>query len=472
MADGHQALLSETAFVRLRLFIFVFLCLSLTPVRAADPAIERGPWSGAVTSSNAVVKAKLAREGALARLLVSPFPDFRSPLYFGTARADGNVNNRVVAFRLLGLQPDTAYYYVLEVNGRRELSHVGRLRTFPAGPASFTFAYASCAQTASASPVFSTILQNQPLFYMCVGDFHYLNIKTNNRSLFRQAYDLVLSSPTQAELYRNVPFVYIWDDHDFGGDNSNRRASSHEAARKTYEEYVPHYPLAAGRLGDVPIYQAFTVGRARFILTDLRSERSPSHVPDNAFKSMMGAPQLAWFKHELLAARGRYPLIFWVSSVPWLGEAGVDYYPLPHPNFTGLLSSTEARSDPLWREDHWAVYATERRAIADFIKANQIKGVCILHGDAHSLCADNGSHADFATGGGARLPVMGAAPLDQTPSIKGGPYSQGVYVHQPGEGCFGLVTVTDEGERIEVTFSGRNQLNEEKIALKFSVPGR
>ena len=461
--------------MRLRSFFFVFLCLPLALARAEDSAIERGPWSGAVTPSNAVVKAKLAREGALAKLLVSPFPDFRSPLYFGTARADGNVNNRVVSFRAQGLQPDTPYYYVLEVNGRRALDRVGRFRTFPAGPASFTFAYASCAQTASASPVFSTILQNQPLFYMCVGDFHYLNIRTNNRSMFRQAYDLVLSSPTQAELYRNVSFVYIWDDHDFGGDNSNRRASSHEAARKTYEEYVPHYPLAAGRLGDVPIYQAFTVGRARFILTDLRSERSPSHLPDSAVKSMMGAPQLAWFKHELLAARGRYPLIFWVSSVPWLGEAGVNYYPLPNTNVTGVLASTEAAFKPgffPWGEDHWSVYAAERRAIADFIKANQIKGVCILHGDAHSLSADDGRHADFATGGGARIPVMGAAPLDQSPSIKGGPYSQGVYVHQPGEGCFGLVTVTDEDGRLTVNFSGRNQFNEEKIALKFPVPGR
>jgi len=93
-----------------------------------------------------------------------------------------------------------------------------------------------------------------------------------------------------------------------------------------------------------------------------------------------------------------------------------------------------------------------------------------LHGDSHMLAADDGSHSDFATGGGAPIPVMCAAPLDQEPSIKGGPYSQGIYKVRKGEGCFGLVTVTDEGNEITVSYSGRNNKNEEKISLKFKVP--
>lgn len=36
-----------------------------------------------------------------------------------------------------------------------------------------------------------------------------------------------------------------------------------------YQKYFPHYPLPAGQ-GNVPIYQAFTVGRIRIIMTDLR----------------------------------------------------------------------------------------------------------------------------------------------------------------------------------------------------------
>src|SRR5204862_4054694 len=113
-------------------------------------------------------------------------------------------------------------------------------------------------------------------------------------------------------------------------------------------------------------------------------------------------------------------------------------------------------------EDHWSVYSTERREIADFIKSNHIQGVCILHGDSHMLAADDGSNSDYASGGGAPIPVMCGAPLDRDPSIKGGPYSQGVYRvrDKDGEGGFGLLLVEDRGDRIEVAYSGRNNKNE------------
>jgi alkaline phosphatase D len=116
------------------------------------------------------------------------------------------------------------------------------------------------------------------------------------------------------------------------------------------------------------------------------------------------------------------------------------------------------------------VFTSERQEIADFIKSNHIQGVCILHGDSHMLAADNGSNSDYATGGGAPLPVMCGGPLDQEPSLKGGPYSQGVYRVSPGEGGFGLVSVDDLGDRIQVRYSGRNNKNEEKVSLEFQVP--
>jgi hypothetical protein len=84
--------------------------------------------------------------------------------------------------------------------------------------------------------------------------------------------------------------------------------------------------------------------------------------------------------------------------------------------------------------------------------------------------ADDGSHSDFSTMGGFRAPVLCGAPLDQDSSIKGGPYSHGVYKVRKGEGGFALMTVNDRGDRIDVRYSGRTSKNEEKIALEFSVP--
>ena len=512
-------------------FLIDQLGANIEPWFGGSP-VERGPWSGAVTPASAMVKAKLRDPGARARLVLSRSPSLtkatRTPPQ--TATFEGG---KLVAFTLNNLEPDTQYYYALEVNGEVVRDKAGRFRTFPPpGPASFTFAFASCGETGSTNASYEMIRRHAPLFYMNDGDFHYKNIKDNSVRRFRRAYDRVLKSPVQAALYRDVPFVYMWDDHDFGGDNANRKANSHPAARSVYGEYVPHYPLAAGG-GDEPIYQSFTVGRVKFILTDLRSERDPADQKDDEKKSMMGEKQKEWFKNELLSANGRYPLIFWVSSVPWIGTAGSNYYRVStnvygyihHTNITEAMrppqrerrnpdsanqtEGTEAtegegteraggrgagrgdfagfgdraggtnrfggrgfgfgRRRYPFGEDHWSVFSTERREIADFVKEHNIRGLAILHGDAHMLGADNGQYSDYATNGGVRIPVMCAAPLDQNSSIKGGPYSQGVYRVKKGEGCFGLVTVTDEGGPITVRFSGRNNRDEEKISLEFTV---
>ena len=452
---------------------FSFLCDQLS---VSYSLVERGPWSGGVRTDGSSVRAKLVESNMVAHLLVSDNRTFTDAVRFGPARSEGDQHN-LVGFESSHLKPDTQYHYVLEVNGRVDWASRGQFRTFPVGPASFQIAFGSCAKTASANESFDRIREHHPLFFMNMGDFHYLNISSNSIDRFRRAYDLVLSSLPQSSLYREVPFAYIWDDHDYGGNNSNRKSSSHTAVRQAYAEYVPHYPLASGG-GDQAIYQSFTVGRVKFILTDLRSERDDAKKKDDASKSMMGVEQKAWFKKELLEANGKYPLICWMSSVPWIGDVASNYYGFVKADQFGHFLHTQSpdwgsktnKAKPVPDQDHWSVYSTERREIADFIKMNGIKGLCILHGDSHMLAADDGRNADYATGAGAPIPTMCAGPLDQTPSLKGGPYSQGVYKVKRDEGCFGLLEVTDRGVAIDVHFSGRNNHDLEKMSLRFSVP--
>jgi prolyl oligopeptidase len=461
--------------------------------------VDRGPLIGAVTPTSARLKAKLARDGLEARLVLSKNPLLTRRSNAGRAVSATNQYN-IVEFPLNRLEPDTKYYYALEIEGRPERTKRGSFRTQPRpGPASFQFAFASCARTGSTSDVFDRIRENDPLFFLHMGDFQYLDIRTNSRARFRAAYDSVLASPQQSELYRNVPIAYVWDDHDFGGNNSNRRATTHEAARLTYEEFMPHYPLVFDR--DGPISQTFSVGRVKFILTDLRSERDSVTNKDDANKTLMGDVQKAWFKKELIEANGKYPLIVWMTSVPWIGLDRTNVYRNVRTNEFGYIhhtslvgrtnqesrrgfgrsgggrtnevsgsSTNNARGNRPSDQEHWSVFSTERREIADFIKSNQIRGVCIIHGDSHMLAADDGSNSDYATGGGAPIPVMCGGPLDQEPSLKGGPYSQGIYKVKKGESGFGLMRVEDRGERIDVTYSGRNNRNEEKISLRFTVP--
>jgi alkaline phosphatase D len=275
-----------------------------------------------------------------------------------------------------------------------------------------------------------------------LGDFHYSDIGKNNPVLFRVRGSACLAPRHRAPFTGKCRSSRSWDDHDFGGNNSTSDSPSREAARRVYQEFAAHYPLPAGA-GDVPIYQAFTVGRVRFILTDLRSERSSTREKDPAMKTTMGAAQKAWFKQELLAAKvSGAGLIIWGSSVPYIGRAG--------------------------RGDSWGFFDLERRELADFIKANAIDNLLILCGDAHMCAVDDGSNAAYATnGGGAPLAVLHGSSLDRSSSFKGGPYSHGWYLPKRNEGCFGWVEVLDDGANIRVDFSARNQ--RDVVRMQFSV---
>jgi len=281
-------------------------------------------------------------------------------------------------------------------------------------------------------PVFDAVRQEHPLFFMNIGDLFYSDIKDNDINRFRDSYFQVLTAPRQQALYRVIPIVYMWDDHDYGPNNSDSKAPAREAARLAYQEMVPHYPLPDAP-SDHPdckyaepaacrsINQSFAVGRAYFILSDLRSERAPKTRQDNADKSMMGAVQKQWFKDQLLYARDHYDLIFWISSVPWIQKK-------------------------TWWSDRWGGYASEREELADFIRDNHIDHLVILAGDAHMVALDDGANSDYATGGGAAMPVMHGAALNRKGSTKGGPYSHGTFPNpEPEDGQFGLVEVIDSG---------------------------
>ncbi|HXH23336.1 MAG TPA: alkaline phosphatase D family protein [Dehalococcoidia bacterium] len=395
-------------------------------------------WAGATTPTSFEVRAKLARAGAEARLVVSTRPGLEDPVYSAPAKARPEAN-RVVALRAEGLRPATTYYYGVEVEGRLDAYQRGEIETFPAGPASFTIAFASCARTGSNGAVFDAIRAANPLLYLITGDMHYENIESDDRGRFREAYDRVLGSPAQSALYRTTSIAYVWDDHDFGGNNSDASSPSKKAARLSYRENVPHYHLPAGD-GNGAIYQAFSVGRVRVVMVDTRSERGAESAPGGG-KSLLGSEQRAWLKEELLSASRSHSLVVWVSPVPWISGSS---------------------------SDDWSAFASERREIADFIASRGIRNVVMLAGDAHMVALDDGSNSNYAASGSGGFPVFHAAALDRPGSVKGGPYSHGSF---PGAGQFGLLDIKDDGRGpVRVTFRGLDYTGRELVSYTFTPP--
>ena len=205
---------------------------------------------------------------------------------------------------------------------------------------------------------------------------------------------------------------------------------------------MPHYPLATNAGGSIA--QAFTIGRVLVILTDLRSAADAPDKRDTAAKTHLGVAQKNWFKQELISARDAgFPLVLWVSSNPWIGQL-----------------------NPAEDIDNWSAYQSERTEIANFMRDNRITNVVILAGDMHALAYDDGTHSDYATGGGAPIPVLQGASLTQGGSIKGGPYS-GAPI--PGNAQYGVLEVYDSsGPSIACRFLGMRAGEGQKMAYIFS----
>lgn len=408
---------------------------------ASDPELENVEWvwSGGISTEHAEVRARVT-PGAEARLAVSLSEDLSQPTWH-EGRPASEEDRGLVRFEVDDLAAASTYHYAVEVNGELDSARRGEFSTFGEGSWSFSIAAGSCARVGSNGAVFDTIRKLEPDLFIEYGDLFYADISTNDRNLFRQYFDGVFAEPGPSSLYRSTATDYVWDDHDFGPNDANSTSNSRPAAQSVYREVVPHPPLV--RDGQEAVYHAFTMGRARVIVTDTRSERSPQSDPDGPQKTMLGSDQLEWFLDELAAADERYPLIIWVNSVPWIAEK-------------------EAGAD------HWGGYDHERRTIADFIASEKIDGILMLAGDAHMVAIDNGTNSDYSSAGGAGFPVLHGAALDRPGTGKGGPYSEGSF---PGSGQFSTVDVDDDGDDVRVTLTGRRWDGKEIVTYSYSLDG-
>lgn len=388
-------------------------------------------WVGALTDSSAAVMVRLSYAADAVRLAI------HGPLGTRYEPAVNLAHGQAARFDLTGLDADTEYTYEVQSNGVTLEGPTGRFRTAPSGASSFLVAFSGDAVTGSNHVVFDTIRGLDPLLFLHLGDAHYRNISTNDPKAFQAAFDDILAQPRQAQLYREIPTAYVWDDHDFGGNNCDGSSASKPAAAATYRARVPHYPLpdATG------IYQTFDIGRVRFIITDQRSAASPDSASDNASKSLLGTAQKIWFKNLLSSSSGK--LIVWICP-RWFG------------------------TPPTAGADSWGGFSTERAELVSHIHAQCPGRVLVLSADLHALGIDSGANHDFLPGGGEPLPTFQASPLDI--AVPGG---AGTYDHggpYTSNGQFGTMQISDSGgSTIGVDWVGRDSTGAAIASHSFTV---
>jgi len=396
-------------------------------------------WVGGVTSATATIAIGLNLPEPNVTLKVSPIADLSSGV---TTYGPVPTNANKTAFFTV-VPSDNVNYYQVWIGGVA----VGAIRSFQgfpqAGvPQNFKFACGGCSDTGSNTNLYTAVKAQNPILMIEYGDLHYWNINTNDIALFRKALDTVALAPKRGSLFDSVPLAWVWDDHDFADDNSDGTNPAKPASQAAYRENVPSYALPSS---SGAVYQSFVIGRCRFVLTDLRSERDSKLNADSSTHTQMSLEQLTWFKAELTAAKLERQIVFWFSTVPWIAPAGDN------------------------NSDDWGGFTFERAAVADFIQQLDWPNIIIFTGDQHSAAIDDGTNDKYTTDGlGNSCPVFLPFPENQTTQVYGGTYTQGPLSHAQTRlmGFAGIVTVTDDGLNITVKLDVINELG---VVMTFTV---
>ncbi len=382
--------------------------------------------SGAVTTTTARVIARLSAE-ASAQIEYANNSGFTG----STLSSVQNVlssNDLVAMFNLNGLTANTQYYYRI-INDSIASSFVGKFKTFAVGVQSFTFAFSADADIVDSQNVYDRIVARNPSFFFALGDTPYIDVQAASVTGYQNGFKNWFGDTTVKNMLSAFQYEYIWDDHDYGTNNSNASNPGRTFVQSVYRQHIPHYPLEVSD----SIYHAFTIGRVRFLVTDLRSERSGT--------TFLGTSQMTWFKAELTAAKADpdIVLVVWASSVPYISASD---------------------------SDTWFGASAQRTEIADHIASIGLQNnICIIAGDAHMVAADDGTNSDYSTGLVGGFPVFQSAPLNKSNSTKGGPYSEGTYAASNGQ--YSVMSVTDNGADISVNVKGFNGSDSQLYTFDF-----
>src|SRR5688572_24917315 len=180
---------------------------------------QAGPWCGSLTDSSVAIRASVLKQVKALRVIVAVSDDMtQDPIPFPATSIWSDPNrsyrHKIVTFQPFGLQPNTQYFFRLELDGQLDRALPGNFRTAPrlGSPQGFSFACGGCARP----PIFGEKSEayralagmNELLFFLHLGDFHYKDIGDDSIERRLEAYDDTLRRDFVGDLFRGLPIAY------------------------------------------------------------------------------------------------------------------------------------------------------------------------------------------------------------------------------------------------------------------------
>lgn len=333
--------------------VMVVLWAALVAPAAAAPYLELAPMIGHTSSSDTRiwVRASGAAKPSVRIGMKADLSDARTVRGPRLEAASGFMGHLQVD----GLRASTRYHYSVLLDGKAAL-----LPPYPAfttapregEPGKVRVAFTSCAGYYGylATAGYADMARTNFDLLLMLGDSHYAN--TNDPIIQRQYYFDQRDTAGWRGLSPRVPIYAIWDDHDFGPNDSDGTMPGKEISLRTFAEHWanPSY----GEPDNPGVYCKFTRANVDIFMLDGRYHRDPNKAKNLPHKTNLGAKQLAWFKRELLASRA--PIKVLVSGGEW---------------------------QTFGTDDSWTSFKEEREEIFKWIEDNHLSGILLLSGDRH-----------------------------------------------------------------------------------------
>ena len=271
--------------------------------------------------------------------------------------------------RLTDLQPGTRYGYRLLLDGQVASADLSfktqELWQWRTDAPDFTVLAGSCnygnepqfdrpgKPYGDRHEIFDVMASQSPDLTLWLGDnLYYREVDYSSREGMERRWAYERRQPYVQKLLRTGSHAAIWDDHDYGPNDSNASFVLKADALDLQKRYWanPGYGLPT-----VPgSFTTFSHGDADFFMLDNRWYRDDQELNDPK-RAMFGAQQMRWLKNALLTSTARFKLI-----------AGGSQF---------LHKSA--------RGDTWVDYPDERDDFLRFLAESKVNGVLFLSGDVH-----------------------------------------------------------------------------------------
>ena len=320
--------------------------LQLAPMLGHISAADARIWIKATAAAKWSVRVGEHADLADARTIEGP-PLVEASAFTGIALADG-------------LKADTRYFYSVLLDGEPAMSRPWpAFTTTPADGAKgrVRFAFGSCLgkEPWLDAAMWADLDARTPVdLVLLLGDNHYANSPDPAKQ--RAAFIAHRGNAGFRSLFQRTPMYAIWDDHDFGVNDSDGTQNDKELSLRTFKEFFAN--PAYGEPDDPGVYFKFTRGGIDFFMLDDRFHRSPNKAPDDGTKTMLGAKQLAWLKRELVASKAAIKVL--AAGGEWQTKGS---------------------------DDSWRSFQRERKEIFDLLAEHRMKNVLLLSGDRHFTAA-------------------------------------------------------------------------------------